>query len=56
MEVPPKPILNSSSLSDHVVAVVEEQLDVAARAFQLGDWEVALSKGGTSHRQSIDGI
>jgi hypothetical protein len=53
---PSKPVLNSSSLAHQVVAVVEQQLDFAARAFQLGDWELALAEGSTRHRQGINGV
>src|SRR5437899_1762823 len=39
---PSKSVLNSGSLADEIVAVVEQQLDLAAFALQLRDREVAL--------------
>jgi hypothetical protein len=43
VKVPSKPVLNSGSLSNQVVAVVEQQLDLATCALKSGHWKPAFA-------------
>jgi hypothetical protein len=56
VEMPPKPILSSGSLSNQVVSVVQQQPYFAARTVELGHWQVRLSQCRPGHRESIDGV
>src|SRR5437870_877843 len=56
VQMPEQPILNSSSLSDQVLTVVDQELDLTAPTLQLRHWKARLTQCCPCHRQGVDGI
>src|SRR6266568_3332409 len=56
MKVPMQTAADSSSLSDQILAMVEQELDLSALAFQASDRQVRLSQCSPSHGEGVDGV
>lgn len=54
--MPAQPAADAGALGDQVVAVVDQQAQLARLTVEPGDGQIRLAQGGTGDRQGIDGV
>jgi hypothetical protein len=56
VQVPAQAVLHRASLAHEIVAVVEQELDLALGAGQGGGGKIVLAQGGACDRQCVDRV